>query len=129
MSKFVTELEVKLACGDCKWELESRLIYQSDLLGDIVVIPTGFQTDLASVPRIPIAYEAFGGRAHREAVLHDFLYRIDSQPVVSFMTANRVFLEAMKARGKSFFVRRGMFLGVCIGGYFSYHRKKVFDEI
>lgn len=128
-SKFLTELDAELADEDQIWIIKKPLIYQSEILNCVVEIPTGFQTDLASVPRVPIAYIAFGGRAHREGVLHDYLYRKDSAPVVTFMQANRVFLEAMKARGKSFFVRQSMFLGVCIGGYFSYHKKNVLDKI
>jgi len=129
MSLFLTELKAVLIKDDTVWKLERSLVYESELLGRVVEIPADFETDLASVPRVPIAYMAFGGRAHREAVLHDYLYRIDSNPVVSFMTANRAFLEAMKALGKSFFVRQAMFMGVCAGGLFSYHKKKVFDDI
>ena len=124
MSKFLTELNI-IEIGDKLWELHSNLIYNSDLLGRTLVVPKGFITDLASVPRIPIVYQAWGGRCHREAVIHDFLFRIDSKPVVSYMMANRVFLEAAEARGKSFFIRYPMFWGVCIGGWFSYHKKRV----
>ena len=93
MSKFLTELNI-IEIGDKLWALHSNLIYNSDLLGRTLVVPKGFITDLASVPRIPIAYQAWGGRCHREAVLHDFLYRIDSKPVVSYMMANRLGREA-----------------------------------
>jgi hypothetical protein len=128
MSKFLTGLDARLTDKDSVWILDKSLVYESDLVG-IVEVPEGFYTDLASVPRIPIAYEAFGGRAHREAIIHDYLYRIDSRPVVSFMTANKVFLEAMKVRGKGFFTRHAMYLGVCAGGIFSFHKKNVMDEI
>lgn len=128
-SEFLTELEARLKNEDEVWILEKPLAYQSELLDRIVEVPAEFETDLASVPRVPIAYTAFGGRAHREAVIHDYLFRKDSDPVVTFMQANRVFLEAMKVRGKSFFVRQSMFMGVCLGGYFSYHKKKVMDQI
>jgi hypothetical protein len=58
-------------------------------------------------------------------VLHDYLYRIDSEPIVEFSTANRVFLEAMKSRDKPWWVRWPMYLGVCAGGLASYHKKLV----
>ena len=128
MSQFLTELKTLFGKDDSVYYLDRTLVYKSDLLGCIIEVPEGFETDLASVPRIPIAYEAFGGRAHREAVIHDYLYRKDSRPVVSFSQANRVFLEAMKVRGKSFCVRWGMYLGVCVGGYFSFHKKNVFEK-
>lgn len=129
MSRFITELNAVLKLdSDCIWIIESPLIYESDLVG-LIVVPKCFETDFASVPRIPIAYMAFGDRAHREAILHDYLYRIDSEPQVTFMQANKVFLEAMEVRGKSFFTRWAMYLGVCAGGYFSFHKKKVNDQI
>lgn len=129
MSEFKTELDAVLKpCSDSIWIINKPLVYNSDLIG-IFMVPEGFETDFASVPRIPIAYMFFGDTAHREAVLHDYLYRIDSEPVVTFMQANKVFLEAMKLRGKSFFVRWAMYMGVVAGGYFSYHKRKVKDKL
>jgi hypothetical protein len=128
-SKFLTELDARLKDDDKIWILDSPLVYQSALLDTVINIPMGFETDFASVPRVPIAYWLFGDRAHREAVLHDYLYRIDSVPVVTFGQANDVFLEAMKVRGKGLFVRYAMYWGVVIGGYFSYHKRKVGDSL
>lgn len=100
MSKFLTALEVELINDDTIWRLKYPLVYCSDLLDYTVVVPAGFETDFASVPRVPVAYYLFGDRAHRESVIHDYLFRKDSKPIVSFMTANKVFLEAMELRGK-----------------------------
>ncbi len=129
MSEFTTDLCAELIKDDKIWKLTKALIYWSDLLDSLVMVPAGFETDLASVPRLPIAYTFWGGKAHREAVLHDYLYRIDAEPAVSFDQANSVFLEAMEARGKSRFIRWPMYVGVCLGGRSSYHQKKVRDEL
>jgi hypothetical protein len=129
MSRFLTELEVELINDDTIWRLKQPLMYYSDLLECTLVVPAGFETDFASVPRVPVAYYLFGARAHRESVIHDYLFRKDSKPVVDFMTANTVFLEAMTLRGKSPFVRYSMFLGVCLGSIFCFHKKKVKDNI
>lgn len=40
-----------------------------------VFIPTGFQADGGSVPRLPVIYAMWGARAHRECHLHDYGYR------------------------------------------------------
>ena len=130
MSKFLTELEIKLR-PDCDgiYILLAPLVYYSSKLKREIYIPDGLQTDFASVPRVPIIYERFGNKAHREAVLHDYSFRIDSDPVVSFMVANGLFLEAMECRGKSFDVRYGMYAGVVIGGYPSYHKRRVMDVL
>ena len=127
MAEFLTNLSGN--CLDDKvWELAKPLIYQSDIVGKIEV-PEGFQTDFASVPRVPIAYALFGDRAHHEAVIHDYLYRTDSVPQASYSQANDCFLEAMKVRGKSWFVRYSMYWGVVLGGWTSYHKKLVNDKL
>jgi hypothetical protein len=123
-SKFLTELHLSLKSNGI-WVLDEPLVYYSDLLKRRVTVPVWFQTDLASVPRVPIVYWWWGGRAHREAIIHDYLYRRDSMPMVSFQVANKVFLEAMKARGKPWYVRHPMYMGVCAGGKSSYHKKMV----
>ena len=128
MAKFLTDLDARLKDDDKIWNLDSPLIYESDILG-MIEIPAGFESDLASVPRFPIVYWFWGGRCHREAFVHDYLYRIDSVPVATFARANAVFYEAMEARDKAICVRYPMFWGVWIGGYFSYHKKKVLDKL
>lgn len=143
-SRFLTDLDARLkACSDSIWIIDSPLKYYSELLGCLIVVPPWFETkepneagetaffetDFASVPRVPIFYEIWGNRAHREAVLHDYLYRIDSTPVVTYSQANRVFLEAMKATGKPIHVRWPMYLGVVLGGWTAFHKRRVKDKI
>ena len=128
MSKFLTELDAKLIKDDRIWKLDSPLIYESDLLG-LIEVPEGFETDLASVPRVPFVYMMWGGKAHREGVLHDYLFRIDSVPLASYSQANKVFFEAMTVRGKPDYVRYPMWLGVVLGGWTAYHKKYVGDEL
>lgn len=101
-----------------------KLVFISDLVGRIE-IPEGFETDFASVPRVPFIYWFWGNRAHREAVLHDYLFRKDSNPLVSYSMANKVFLEAMAARDKNFAIRYPMYAGVCVGSFRSFHKKTV----
>ena len=130
MAQFKTELYIGLRPDSDKiYVLNEPLIYQSDLIGRTIEIPAGFNTDFASVPRLPFIFTLWGDRAHREAVVHDYLYRIDSKPVVSISTANKVFLEAMEARSKPRRVRWPMYLGVCLGGFGSYHKRLVMDRL
>ena len=143
-SGFQTDLHVILKAGnDCIWIVEKPLKYWSALLNQLIVIPpwfetkepdeagepSFFETDFASVPRVPFIYEAWGDRAHREAVLHDYLYRTDSKPTVTFSQANNVFLEAMKSTGKPWYISYGMYWGVVLGGCSSYHKKRVRDKL
>lgn len=125
MSEFLTELDAPLKeNSDTVYVLESPLIYGSDLVG-VIKVPACFETDLASVPRLPFVFWALGDRAHREAVIHDYLYRIDSVPGVDRSIADKVFLEAMECRGKSAFIKWPMYLGVKFGGFASYHKRMV----
>jgi hypothetical protein len=125
-SKFLTDLHISLKpSGEGIWVLDQPLIYRSELLGRDVKVQAKFETDLASVPRIPIVYWWWGGRAHREAILHDAMYRVDFPGAISFPVANKVFLEAMESRGKPFYIRHPIYMGVCIGGKSSYHKRYI----
>lgn len=125
MSKFTTELCIEITDNGL-WRLTRPLVYESDLIGKVTA-PEGFLTDLASVPRVPIIFALWGDRAHREAVIHDYLFKIGSEPEVSWSTANNVFLEAMKCRGVGWHIRYPMYWGVVMGSYWSWKRKGVDD--
>ena len=122
-SEFLTDLVIEELQEEGIWQLEEPLKYSSRLLNLIVEAPMGFKTDFSSVPRVPIAYTFFGDRAHRESVIHDWLYSTGS---VSRRMADKVFLEAMKARKKPWWTRWSMFAGVRLGGWKAWgdHRKK-----
>ena len=128
-SKFLTDLEIKLVKEDKIWEVHEPLRYYSEILGRELEVPVGFRTDLASVPRVPIAYYFWGARAHYEGVVHDYLCRKDSIPVVDLDTANAVFQEAMIVRGKSVWIRKPMYWGVCIGTWKYFHIRNVNDKL
>jgi hypothetical protein len=85
-----------------------------------ITVPAGFETDLASVPRLPLAYALFGGRARRSAILHDFLY--ETQAGKDY--ADEVFLAAMKAEGVGLATRWIMYWAVRAFGQVVYDRKR-----
>ena len=134
-SQFLTELDIGLCpSNEGIWWLRTPLVYYSDLLKTEIVVPPAyidvkFYTDLASVPRIPIIYELWGNRAHTEAVIHDFLFCKNSFPSVSFVMANRIFLEAMQVREKPAYISYPMFTGVMAFSYPAFHRRNVEDDL
>jgi hypothetical protein len=94
-----------------KWRITSPLMYFSNH-NLTVVVPTGFVTDLDSIPRIPIIYAALKGRAVKSAIIHDYLYR--EQRGKRF--ADALFLQAMKDEGIAAGWRYAIYWGVCLGG-------------
>lgn len=102
-----------------RWYLFKPLVYESKVAGRVITVPEGFPTDLASTPRIPLIYEAFGNIAVRAAVVHDYLYTSGRE---SRAVADAVLREAAEATGVSWWKRWGMWVGVRIGGSSRYTR-------
>lgn len=110
--------------GKIIYELTDSLIYIRKN-GQRIEVPLRFQTDLASVPRVPFVFMAWGDRAHREAVLHDYVYRYDSAPILPRPEGDGLFKEAMISREQPWYIYQPMFLGVRIGGSSAYHKHPV----
>jgi hypothetical protein len=126
-AEFTTDLDVQLKRGsDSIWIIRMPLLYYSPKYGDIE-IKAGFETDFASVPRLPIAYALWGNKTHREPVLHDFAFCKDSG--FTFKQANDLFLEAMTCTGKPRYIRYPMYWAVCAFSYPCFHRRNVDDKL
>lgn len=85
------------------------LAFDSVLLNRVIIVPAGFVTDFASVPRAPFTYWLFGGVADEAAVVHDFLYETG---IVPRDVADDVYLEALEACGVAAWRRRAMWAAV-----------------
>lgn len=85
-----------------------------------LIVPAGFKTDFASVPRLPIAYSVFGNTAHKSAVLHDWLYTKSAGREY----ADKAFLAAMKAEGISAWRRWAMYTAVRMFGWTVYRKRE-----
>lgn len=124
MSQFLTPLDARRIedtshDGRGTWQLLAPLVYQSDVAGITVTAPTGFVTDLASVPRLPFAYLLTGGVGHAAAVIHDALYITH---VTTRETADNVFYEALLVLGIPRWQASLMWFGVRIGGWIGWKR-------
>jgi hypothetical protein len=86
---------------------------------NVWVVPGGFKTDLDSVPRVPLVYALFKGRATKAAVLHDWMYTTKKGKFL----ADKTFLEAMKAEGVKFVHRFAIYLAVTLFGWSIYQSK------
>lgn len=106
-------MQIKETVIDYKY---SRLLapysFKSRALGCMVTAPKGLVYDHESVPFIK-------GTSHRGGLIHDYLCRIDSKPVVTKKQAAEVYLEVMKYRGNPWYRRYIKYWVVRIAwGYF-----------
>lgn len=121
MAKFLSRLvvdkvkEARGMFGRATWELRVPLVYESNLLHFTVLVPVGFVTDFASVPRLPLVYGLAGDTGHKSAVVHDYLCRTKT---VKRSLADKVFREALEVEGVPSWRRNLMYLGVRIGSGF-----------
>lgn len=81
--------------------------------GDVIVVPAGFVTDFASIPRMFWRLEPPLGRAGKAAVVHDFLYR---EKLRTREEADTIFRQAMGELGVPMWKRRLMWAAVRVGG-------------
>jgi hypothetical protein len=95
------------------WTLNRKLTYHSDVTDRTYVVPRGFNTDFASVPRLPVAYMLTANTAHAPAVLHDWLYRTGTEPRT---VCDAIFREAMQITGVPSWRSWLMWAGVRAGG-------------
>ena len=91
---------------------------------EVVVVPIGFRTDLASVPRVLWALLPPFGRYDAAAVLHDYLYFAPAR--MTRADADAVLYEGMLALHVLPFTRWSIYLGVRLGGWVAWRRYRRF---
>jgi hypothetical protein len=91
--------------GPMRWLLIDDLVFSSAAYRGVFVVPAGFQTDLASIPRPFWTVFPKVGAHDRAAVLHDAAYAhalrtVEGRPVRAVKSiADRLFEEALAADG------------------------------
>lgn len=114
--QFHSQLFVK-QINETEWELTADLVFESKVYQGMIVVPHGFRTDFASVPRVPLVYYAAGNTAHMAAVIHDYCYR---KKICSKFKSDRIFLEAMKVCKIPVWRRQVMYWAVSLFGWKAY---------
>ncbi len=97
--------------------VHEQFSYESDLLGRRIVIPKGFRTDGASVPRLFWNIIPPWGRYGMAAVIHDYLYRWQR---TSRRMADDTLLEAMWVKRCAFWQYACIWIAVRIAGSFAW---------
>ena len=97
MSHFLTETVI-MEPVDKGWRLLTSLKYYSETLGQEITVPSGFFTDLASVPRlfrwlVPVA----NAKNRKAAIVHDYLCTEVAQKMygIDQRVADKIFREAL----------------------------------
>ena len=141
----MAEFNSSLSCTqitDKVWRINLPLIYQSGLIKEEIVVPSGFCCDFESVPRLPIVYMCLGHTSFRGGAVHDYLYRSDCTPRVRRAQADAIYREISVISAVQYILESGKeptaiqmariysqawskWLGVRIGGAGSYHKKTV----
>lgn len=123
MGAFTGELTVvELASNWRVWRLEHEFAYVIGTEGSeqIILVPAGFETDGASVPRLLWVIYPTWGTYSRAAVIHDWLcYNVNrGTPLVICPTkkvAADIFYEAMVVCGTGWLTRNILYWGVRLG--------------
>jgi len=107
--------------GRARWRTQSDLVYMADDK-TVFIVPAGYVTDLASVPRLPLMYLFTGDTAHMSAVLHDYLCTDYYPDDMTWSRAADIFLEAMQVEGVTGWRRWMMYWAVRLFGDVRYGR-------
>lgn len=104
---FTSPLRVE-KIGENEWVLLTPLIYDGS---EKIIVPAGFETDFASVPRVAWRFcPPVAGNHAEPAVLHDYLcVNSDNQS-----RTDKLFLEAMARNGVGRLKRNVMYLAVML---------------
>lgn len=118
MSSFTTPADLRIHSANT-WELLADFSfhvgsYSSD---DVITVPAGFVTDLASVPRILWTFLPPHGKYSKAAIIHDYLYEYG---IRTKKYADDVFLEAMEVLGVPAYKRQLMYWAVRMFGRGNY---------
>lgn len=119
--KFLTPLSVERISpseGEPGWKVTKPFEVEVDSL--TIVVPQGFFTDFASVPRLPLAYYLAGGRGIKASVIHDYLYETGLKPKD---VADNVFLAGLLEEGEPHEVAYAMYAAVSLAGGSHYKKE------
>lgn len=108
-AEFRGRLVLERGIGVDTWKLDAPLVYYSEIAGREIVVPAGFSTDFASIPRFFHRLLPKNGAYDAAAVVHDYLYATGEVPKD---IADMIFLEAMTVLNVPVWRREAMYQAV-----------------
>lgn len=134
MTKFTSPLTVTKLRKKLWVVKESFQFYSGEKEdGKVIVVPEGFVTDFASIPRLFWIILTPDGQYTQAAVLHDYLYSVrgkvknpgsDEIIVFSRKDCDDIFLEGMQVLGVPFWKRSVMHRAVRMFGWIPWNKKE-----
>ncbi|EBP3805957.1 DUF1353 domain-containing protein [Salmonella enterica subsp. enterica] len=113
MSKFTTPAILEML-GHYLWRVhEPFTFYLSDDNSDVIEVPAGFVTDLATIPRIFWSLMPPDGKYAKAAIIHDYLY---DNALRTKREADLIFLDGMTVLGVPKWKRTIMYCAVRLFG-------------
>ncbi len=105
------------------WRLLDPIVYDVGTIGsgDRITVPKGFETDLASIPRIFWSILPPAGQYAPAAIVHDYIYVYQTRTRAE---ADKIFREAMKQLGVPWHRRNLMYSAVRVGGWRPWRKRK-----
>lgn len=123
MSSFTTPLKLEYLDGR-KWKVLEEFDYWigEEVTGELVVVPAGFITDFASIPRVFWRILPPTDTYGKAALVHDQLYKTG---VKTRAESDKIFLEAMEVLGVPAWKRYSMYWALRAFGWVAWneHRK------
>lgn len=116
---FSTALVVKEEYQTGGWVLMQELAYRGAF--DRMVVPAGFVTDFASVPRVFWGLIPPYGKHTRAAVVHDWLYAMGEVPRIQ---ADGIFRRIMRECGVGRAKRWTMYLALRLFGWAAWRKHR-----
>lgn len=106
-----------------RWRVRIAFAYYTQR-GEIIKIPRGFITDLASIPRPfwSVIGSPGSGDYAQAAVVHDYLY---VEQTFTRKQSDKIFLEAMRDLRVGWLRRTVMYIAVRIGGRIPWENYKL----
>ncbi|EDR0944677.1 DUF1353 domain-containing protein [Salmonella enterica subsp. arizonae] len=120
MSRFTTPAILEML-GHYNWRVyEPFAFYLSDDNNDVIEVPAGFVTDLATVPRVFWTLLPPDGKYAKAAIIHDYMY---DNALRTKKEADKIFLDGMTVLGVPKWKRMIMYYAVRLFGRGMYNRK------
>ena len=125
MSKFKSQLIVRVPLDGGDRILVEDLSYASDIAFKVLIAPLGMKTDYGSIPKILHNVLSPTGKPTYAFVIHDMLYQTG---LYNKRISDKILDEAMTLLGVGWFKRKTIMSGLKLGGWVAWNKYRKKDK-